>query len=104
MTNEATMIERQWHGISPDGGEHAVSFRIGPPTQRNDGEWSAFVALLPMAPTPQAIFGIDSWQAVDLAMRHVAVLVTHYHEQGWRFYWEPGGDEATPDDLKRVPK
>jgi hypothetical protein len=54
-----------------------------------------------MQSTSYAIIGIDSWQAVELGMHHIAVMTKHYYELGWRFYWERGGEEATPCDLQR---
>jgi len=101
VNSEVNVVERQWHGVAPDGTEHVVSFRIGTPTRQEHGEWAANVVLIPMDPVPHAIFGIDSWQAVNLGMQHITVMAKHYYKLGWRFYWERGGDEAPPSDLER---
>ena len=104
MDNAACVVERQWHGVAPDGTEHAVALRIGTPVRDEHGDWSVDVSLVPMQNTTYRIIGIDSWQAVDLAMTHLAVLARHYHTQGWRFFWDRGGDVAYPSDLRRNPE
>ncbi len=101
MTSETYVVERQWHGVAPDGTEHPVAFRVGTPTPHEHGDWAVNVAILPMQAAPYAIIGVDSWQAVDLGMQHIAVMAKHYYKLGWRFYWERGGEEAPPDDLQR---
>jgi hypothetical protein len=45
------------------------------------------------------IFGVDSWQAVELAMRFITKLVIHAEQEGWRFFWKEGGDPATAAEL-----
>ena len=104
MTSEPYAVERHWHGVAPDGTEHAVVFRVGAPRPHEQGDWTADVAIIPMQSTPYAIIGIDSWQAVELGMHHIVVMTKHYYELGWRFYWERGGEEAPPTDLQRNPE
>jgi hypothetical protein len=101
VTREPYAVERCWHGVAPDGTEHAVVFRVGVPRPHEQGDWTADVAIIPMQPTSYAIIGVDSWQAVELGMHHIAVMTKHYYERGWRFYWERGGEEAMPGELQR---
>jgi hypothetical protein len=103
MSIDAIAIERTWFAISPDGAEHDVVLRIGVPTHMPEGEWRTAVSLGALESRTHAIVGIDPWQAVSLAMRFVATRVAHFAEDGWQFYWERGGELASPSELTNVP-
>jgi hypothetical protein len=34
-------------------------------------------------------------------MRFIARRVEHFAENGWRFFWEQGGEAASPSELVR---
>lgn len=101
MSNDPAYIERAWVAIAPDGIEHDLILRVGFPKPRPGGDWVTAVSLGVLDAHLFEIHGMDSWQAMDLGMHHVAVLTRHYQSKGWRFLWESGGEEASPAELAR---
>jgi hypothetical protein len=101
MADPRAHIERTWVGIAPDGEEHELIFRVGLPKPRSEGDWVSEVSLGVLNSRTFEIHGMDSWQAMELGMQHVAVLARHYQENGWRYLWEAGGENASPSDLAR---
>lgn len=103
MPVDPVAAERIWFAVAPDGTEHDVVLRIGIPTHASGGEWRAAVSLGALESRTHSIAGIDPWQAVSLAMRFAATRVGHFGEDGWRFYWERGGELASPTELANAP-
>jgi hypothetical protein len=102
MSFHSIAAERVWFAVAPDGSEHEVAIRVMVPIKADRGEWRAGVSI-GIDSKPYSIAGIDSWQAVCLAMSFAATRLKHLAEDGWVFYWERGGDVATPEDLASVP-
>jgi hypothetical protein len=98
-----TAAERTWFAVAPDGTEHEVVLRVGVPTLEPGGEWRAPVSLGALESRIHNIAGVDAWQAVTLAMRFAATRVSHFAEEGWLFYWDHGGDPASPSELADAP-
>jgi len=98
---EDAFIEREWLAVAPDGTEQSLLLRVGNASRHSTGDWVADVSLGALEPRPHAIHGIDSWQAVHEAMRFAAVRIKHFEEQGWRFYFERGDEQACASDLFR---
>jgi len=44
---------------------------------------------------------MDSWQALEQAMFHVAKRIQSFERLGWRFYWGPEREVASPSELSR---
>ena len=103
MSLDALAAERTWFAVAPDGTEHDVVLRIGVPTCEPDGQWRATVSLGVLESRTHKIAGVDAWQAASLAMRFAATRVGHFAEDGWRFFWERGGELASPTDLADAP-
>ena len=103
MSVDPIAAERVWFAVAPDGTEHDVVLRVGVPTHASGGEWRAAVSLGALESRTYSIAGIDPWQTVCLAMRFAASRVVHFGEGGWRFYWERGGELASPTELANVP-
>jgi hypothetical protein len=81
--------ERNWWAIDPEGNESAVSFRIDVPQEQPTGEWGATV-LVSLDGRTCMIFGIDSWQSLELAQKFAATRLADYRDRGWAFFWESG--------------
>ena len=103
MSFDSVAAERVWFAVAPDGSEHEVAIRVMVPTKEDDVEWRAEVSVGGIDSRPYSIAGIDSWQAICLAMSFAATRLGHLAEDGWAFYWERGGEAATPGDLASAP-
>ncbi|MFG6414598.1 DUF6968 family protein [Roseateles sp. DC23W] len=95
--------ERTWFAVAPDGTEHDFVITIGVPVLGERGEWRSSVTMELVDPKARSIAGMDSWQAIRLAMSFASTRLSHFAEQGWKFYWERGGELATAEDLASVP-
>lgn len=96
---EGIAVRRVWFGIAPDGSEHEIELRVSTPQPRND-DWCAIVSLGTLDPECiRPIYGVDSWQAMNLAQRFVQTMVSSYEKGGWHFFWSRGGDPATAQQL-----
>jgi hypothetical protein len=98
---EGVVIEREWWAVAPDGTESALVLRVENVSRQPSGDWAADVSLGDIDPRPHKIHGIDSWQAVHEGMRFAASRIKHFEEQGWRFYFERGDEQASASDLFR---
>lgn len=102
MPSQPFTAERTWFAIAPDGTEHDVVVGVGLPTKADRGEWRCIASLGCLETHTHSIAGIDSWQAIGLAMSFAAGQLSRFTANGWRFYWERGGELATPEDLAAV--
>ena len=99
MSTQPIAASRYWFAISPDGEEIDVEISVGVPTPTEHGEWCSVASLGRLELKTYSILGIDSWQAIHLAMKFVSTRLMHFAESGWRFYWKRGGEDATPEVL-----
>ena len=99
MPSHIAPIERIWYAIAPDGAECKVTLQVGMPVEEPGGGWSVLVHLGELEERPFKIFGTDSWQAAALGMRFVAKRIEDFSELGWKFFWQQGGEAATPEHL-----
>jgi hypothetical protein len=91
--------ERNLFAIAPDGTQYDVALRVGIPTQAAPGEWRTWVSLGALDARQPFISGIDSWQALSLAMAFVATRLKHFHEDGWLFYHELDDEALSQEEL-----
>jgi len=101
MTIVPIAAERTWFAIAPDGTEHDVVLQVSAPTQQPDGGWSVSVSLGALEADVRNIFGVDSWQAISLGMRFAAMRANDFADNGWKFFWERGGDPASSSDIAK---
>jgi hypothetical protein len=98
MTHDQFVLRRVWFAVAPDGSERELVIGIEAPFEEPTGEWRAKLSAAVLGP-PIAVAGLDSWQAVFLAMKFAATRLEHLAEKGWKFYWEKDGDAVGPGDL-----
>lgn len=99
MPSQISVAERTWFAVAPDGTEHEVVVSVGLPAKMERGEWRCVASVGCLEAATHSIAGIDSWQAIGLAMSFAASRLSHFADKGWRFYWEREGELATPEDL-----
>lgn len=91
--------ERTWYAIDPQGYGHELILRVGLPRPREEGDWAVEVSIGVLEPRPMKIYGVDSWQAIQLGMRLISREVADFERRGWRFYWKEGGEAASVSEL-----
>jgi hypothetical protein len=72
-----------------DRTRRASRLAISRPEQRPTGEWGCRVAGMPMDGATRTIFGVSSWQALQLAMQLIGYDVHHHVERGGKILWPP---------------
>ena len=65
----------------------------------NDVSWACPVSIEGLHAKLHDAVGIDSWQALSLAMGLTRQLLGYFLEDGGKLYWEEGGDEVILNDL-----
>ncbi len=89
-----TIIERRLECLSPDGNCRMIQLRIGRPYPDPKGDWSCPVAVEGWHGELGPIHGIDSWQALLLALRLLEELLSAEVERGAVLHWPPEEGQA----------
>jgi hypothetical protein len=94
-----TLASRDLIGERPNGERFDIRVRIGQPYQVNDVSWACPVALDGVDPHLPDIHGIDSWQALLLAISLLRNRLEHFLETGGKLYWpdDPSVEVGLPD-------
>jgi hypothetical protein len=91
---------RELVGERADDGRFNVTIRIGVPYQVNDVSWACPVAVDGVDTRLADMHGIDSWQALLLAISLVRSRLEHFLETGGKLYWpEEPSNEITLRDI-----
>jgi hypothetical protein len=82
-----TLASRDLVGERPNGERIDIRVRVGQPYQVNDVSWACPVTLDGVDPQLADMHGIDSWQALLLAISLVRSRLEHFLETGGKLYW-----------------
>jgi hypothetical protein len=85
-----TLAERDVECVFPDGRRQVIYLRIGRPYPAPDIDWCCPVEAVGIYDRPGPIFGVDSWQALQLAQRYLESLVQREVDDGASLHWPPG--------------
>lgn len=91
---------RELVGERAGGKRFNITIRIGEPYQVNDVSWACPVAVDGVDTRLADMHGIDSWQALLLAISLVRSRLEHFREIGGKLYWpEEPSREITLRDI-----
>ena len=93
------IAERKIFSNSPDGQKKLLGIAIGQPYQVDDVSWACPVIVDGLHKKLKDAVGVDSWQALSLAIALIRQLLGYYVEDGAELYWEEGGEKVLLDDL-----
>jgi hypothetical protein len=93
-----TIAERRIYGIDQSGGSHSISIAISRPRQVN-GLWETYVELGGLYDAKYLIKGVDSFQAVCLAMGFIRNALEKYIREGGRLLWSDQSGEIDLDTM-----
>jgi hypothetical protein len=82
-----TLASRHLIGEFPNGERLSITIRIGQPYRVNDVSWACPVALDGVDQQLADMHGIDSWQALLLAISLVRNRLEHFLATGGKLYW-----------------
>jgi hypothetical protein len=100
MDVQQVAAERNLHAVSPDGLWHEVTLTILMPNARSGGGWRAPIRLKGLEDRVHNVAGMDSWQALSLAMRFARARLSHFVENGWKLYWDREGTPFLLENLE----
>jgi hypothetical protein len=81
------IAQRTVLAVDADGGEFPLTLAAGAPYETGTGDWACAARLDGLDPKPVALFGIDSWQALQLAMQYIAHRLHSFTAQGGQLLW-----------------
>jgi hypothetical protein len=93
------IAERRLFAVSAKSEKLTLRITVGRPYQLNDVSWACPVSIEGLYAKLHDAVGIDSWQALNLAIGLTRQLLDHFLEGGGKLYWEEGGDEVILNDL-----
>ena len=91
--NTSPIAVRDLIAESPEGTRFNVTLRIGAPRPGNHDDWVCSCEVAGMSPRLTDMHGIDSMQALLLAINLARGQLNHFANSGGKFYWP--GDEAS---------
>jgi hypothetical protein len=95
-----TIATRELIGRRNGGEPFPVVVRIGRPYRASDVDWACPVALEGIDHSLADMHGIDSWQALLLAVSLVRGRLEHFLQTGGKLYWRDDPSiEATLKDV-----
>jgi hypothetical protein len=92
------IAERTVFAVDKDGQEFEIRAAVGVPYEAESGSWACPVCLEGLRNLPD-MYGVDSLQALLLALKAIRNMLSYFVEQGGKLYWEKGGEELTVDEL-----
>ena len=93
------IAERKLFSLSPDRQKKILRIGIGKPYQVDDISWACPVIVDGLHKNLKDAIGIDSWQALSLAIALVRQLLGYYVQDGAELYWKAGGEKVSLNDL-----
>jgi len=94
------VAKRELVGVNPDGERYAITVTVGLPYPLNDvnGDWRCSVSVAPLTHRTVEIAGIDSLQALSLAISYAHFELRNLVERGGRILY-PDTDEDPETDV-----
>lgn len=83
----SSVARRELVGERADGERFNIAIHIGMPYKVNDVSWACPVAVDGIDRKLADMHGIDSWQALLLAISLVRSRLEHFLETGGKLYW-----------------
>ena len=93
------IAEKTIFAVTAKGEKQWLRVAVGRPYQVDDVSWACPVQLDGLHNKLRDAVGVDSWQALGLAVGLIRQLLGYYLEDGGKLYWEEGGEEITLNDL-----
>lgn len=95
MQDFEPIAERELIGKRRDGTRFRVLVRIGRPHSADGFEWKCSLQMDEFLPKQMDISGVDSLQALSLAIRLVRHRLVDFVEDGGQLFWPDQPDEPT---------
>lgn len=100
MSEKEKIAKTKLYAIDKDGRGFEINLSIGVPyPMPNDKDWACSVGMEGLHSGLHEIYGVDSWQALNLALKLPRRILTYFVEDGGKLFLEKGGDEINIDEI-----
>ena len=82
------MASRAVKAKDADGNQFDMTLELGIPYQKDLNQWGCSVRVTNVFEPARDIYGMDSWQAVQLAFQFVSRMLEDFVARGGRLYWK----------------
>lgn len=94
MNVSNVVAERNMLAISPEGALREFNVKVSVPFEDSDGNW--YCQTDPgLGDKVINIAGVDSWQALEEAMKFCARRAKDREKQGWKYRWPDDGEHVS---------
>ena len=97
--SERVVASRKLKAVDANGKAFDLQIVIGLPFEVSPDEWACPVSLEGLFKHRGSVFGVDSLQALLLAIKFVKDLLQDFDQKGGKFYWFDNGGPVSLDDL-----
>lgn len=98
MANADVIAEREVTCIFPDGRCETIHLQIGRPQPAPDQDWTCTAAAEELLPEIR-VYGVDSWQALTLAIGLMENVLAEEVRKGAVLHWPDDGTAVQMTDL-----
>lgn len=101
MIERELIAERTIYAIDKDSREFEIRLMVGKPYQTDfeHGDWACPAAMIGLHGVFPDVYGVDSWQALTLALNLIRKLLIYFVEDGGKLYWDENGNEISIDEI-----
>jgi len=99
MKERELIAERVIYAVDNDSRGFEIRLMIGKPYPDPPNAWACPVAMVGLQGAFPDMHGVDSWQALTLALQVIDRLLTYFVEDGGKLYWEENGNELAIEEL-----
>lgn len=99
MIERELIAERTIFAIDKNSRGFEIKVMVGKPYRVGPDEWACPVAMVGLHGGFPDMHGVDSWQALIVALQLIGRLLTYFVEDGGRLFWEENGVPLTVDEL-----
>jgi hypothetical protein len=82
------MASRTVRAKSADGKEFDMALEIGLPYQKELNQWGCALQITGVFEPARDIYGMDSWQAAQLAFQFTSRILEEFVSRGGTLYWK----------------
>lgn len=93
------MARRTVRAKDATGNEFDMELEVGVPIQKGLHQWGCEVRVTGMFEPARAIYGMDSWQAVQLAFQFISRMLEDFVSRGGKLYWQESMEPLTVGGL-----
>lgn len=99
MAHLTPLAECALLAVDRSGREFPITIGVGRPYETGPQEWACPVRLGGLYEDLRDQHGVDSWQALQLALRLVSQLLGYFVEDGGRLLWPDTREEMAVEEL-----